>query len=81
MMRLLVEIIHLAVEDTADELSELNVTKEAIDELDELVVDDEVNNQLQGGSLSSLGNLESKYSRQSTWIFVLPQKMNQQLTC
>jgi hypothetical protein len=50
----LLKIIHVAIEDTADELSELNVTDEAIDELDELVVDDEVNNQLRGGSLSSL---------------------------
>ena len=48
------KIIHVAVEDTADELSELNVTDKAVDELDELVVDDEVNNQLQGGSSSSL---------------------------
>jgi len=44
----------VAVEDTADELSELNVTDKADDELDELVVDDEVNNQLRGGSSSSL---------------------------
>ncbi len=51
----LLKIIHVAVEDTADELSELNVTEEVIDELDELVVDDEVNNQLRGGSSSSLG--------------------------
>ncbi len=50
----LLKIIHVAVKDTADELSELNVTDEAIDELDELVVDDEVNNQLQGSSSSSL---------------------------
>ncbi len=50
----LLKIIHVAVEDTADELSELNVTDEAVDELDELVVDDEVNNQLRGGSSSSL---------------------------
>jgi hypothetical protein len=50
----LLKIIHVAGEDTADELSELNVTDEAVDELDELVVNDEVNNQLQGGSSSSL---------------------------
>ncbi len=50
----LLKIIHLAAEDTADELSELNVTNEAIDELDDLVVDDEVNNQLRVGSSSSL---------------------------
>jgi hypothetical protein len=50
----LLKIIHVAVEDTADELSELNVTDEAIDELDELMVDAEVNNQLRGGSSSSL---------------------------
>jgi len=50
----LLKIIHVAVEDTADELSELNVTDEAFDELDELVVDDEINNQLRGGSSSSL---------------------------
>ena len=37
----LLKIIHVAVEDTADELSELNVTDKAVDELDELVVDDE----------------------------------------
>ena len=36
----LLKIIHVAVEDKADELSELNVTNEAIDELNELVVDD-----------------------------------------
>ena len=42
----LLKIIHLAVEDTADELSELNVTDEA--------VDDEVTIQLQGSSSSSL---------------------------
>ena len=34
----MVKIIHVAVEDTADVLSELNVTDEAVDELDELVV-------------------------------------------
>ena len=52
----LLKIIHVAFEeeDTADVLSELNVTKEAVDELDELMVDDKVNNQLQGGSSSSL---------------------------
>ncbi len=50
----LLKIIHVAVDDTADELSELNVTDEVVDELNELVVDDEVNNQLQGGSSSSL---------------------------
>jgi len=42
----LLKIIHVAVEDMAHELSELNVTDEAIDELNELVVDVEVNNQL-----------------------------------
>ncbi len=36
----MLKIIHVAVENTADELSELNVTHEAVDELDELVVDD-----------------------------------------
>ncbi len=36
----LLKIIHVAIENTADELSKLNLTKEAIDELDELVVDD-----------------------------------------
>jgi hypothetical protein len=51
----LLKIIHVAFKDTDDELSVLNVTEEAIDELNELlVVDDEVNNQLQGGSSSSL---------------------------
>jgi hypothetical protein len=50
----LLKIIHVVVEDTADELSELNVTDEAVDELDELVVDGEVKNQLRGGSSSSL---------------------------
>ena len=50
----LLKIIHVAVEDTADELSELNVTDEAVDELDELVVDEEVNYQLRGGSSSFL---------------------------
>ena len=50
----LLKIIHVAVENTTDELSELNVTDEAVDELDELVVDNEVNNQLRGGSSSSL---------------------------
>ncbi len=50
----LLKIIHVAVENTTDELSELNVTDEAVDELDELMVDDEVNNQLRGGSSSSL---------------------------
>ena len=50
----LLKIIHVAIKDTADELSELNVTEEAVDELDELVVDDEVTNQLQDSSLSSL---------------------------
>ena len=42
----LLKIIHVIVKDTTDELSELNVTDEAVDELDELVVDDEVKNQL-----------------------------------
>jgi hypothetical protein len=50
----LLKIIHVAIEDMADELSELNVTDEAVDELNELVVDDKVNNQLRGGSSSSL---------------------------
>ena len=35
------KIIHVAIKDTADELSELNVTNEAVDELNELMVDDE----------------------------------------
>ncbi len=35
----LLKIIHVAIKDTADELSKLNLTKEAVDELDELVVD------------------------------------------
>ena len=50
----LLKIIHVAFEDTADELSELNVTDEAVDELNELVVDDEVNYQLRDGSSSFL---------------------------
>ena len=50
----LLKIIHVVVEVMTDELSELNVTDEAVDELDELVVDNEVKYQLQGGSSSSL---------------------------
>jgi hypothetical protein len=42
----LLKIIHVAIKDTADELSKLNLTKEAVDELNELVVDNEVNSQL-----------------------------------
>ena len=42
----LLKTIHVAIEDTADELSKLNLTKEAVDELNELVVDNEVNSQL-----------------------------------
>ncbi len=34
------KIIHVAVEDKADELSELDVTDEVGDEINELVVDD-----------------------------------------
>jgi hypothetical protein len=37
----LLKIFHVAVEDKADELSELDVTNKAIGELDELVVDNE----------------------------------------
>ncbi len=37
----LLKIIHVAVEDTADELSELNVTNKAVDELDKLMVNNE----------------------------------------
>ena len=37
----LLKIFHVAVKDKADELSELDVTDEAVDELDELVVDNE----------------------------------------
>ena len=77
----MLKIIHVAFEDMAHELSELNVTDEAVDELDELVVDDEVNNQLQGGSLSSLRTWNQNIVNNKTWIFVLPQKMNQQSTC
>jgi hypothetical protein len=36
----LLKIFHVAIEDKADELSELNVTNKAVDELNELVVDD-----------------------------------------
>ena len=37
----LLKIFHVAVEDKAYELSELDVTNKAVDELDELVVDNE----------------------------------------
>ncbi len=37
----LLKVIYVALEDKADELSELDVTNEAIDELDELMVDNE----------------------------------------
>jgi hypothetical protein len=37
----LLKIIHVAIEDKANELSELNVTDKAVDELDELVVNNE----------------------------------------
>ena len=68
----LLKIIHVAIEDTADELSELNVTNEAIDELDELVVDDEVNNQLRGSSLSSLRT----WNQNIGYLCSTPQKIS-----
>ncbi len=36
----LLKIIYVAIKDKADELSELDVTNEAVDELDELMLDD-----------------------------------------
>ena len=52
--RLLVENNSCGFRGHADKLSELNVTEASIDELDDFVLDDKVNNQLRGGSSSSL---------------------------